>query len=52
MQTSTIRLNNPIPYNHPPVFYPLRPSIVDKTRPLRNIFPSDSYTIKTKHDII
>jgi hypothetical protein len=29
---------------------PLKVSIIDHTRPLRNIFPKDSYTTKTKFD--
>ena len=28
----------------------IRPSIIDQTRPLRNIFPSDKYILKTKID--
>jgi hypothetical protein len=29
---------------------PLRPSIIDMSRPTRNIFPSDTYVTKTKFD--
>lgn len=33
-----------------PNLMPLRPSIIDLTRPTRNIFPSDTYVTKTKFD--
>lgn len=50
---SAMRLNPSVPTHMPaPNFYPLKPSIIDRTRPYRNIFPSDSYLIKTKNDII
>lgn len=55
--------NVPVVYTQPPVISqlgsvnygystltPLRPSNIENTRPMKNIFPTDQYTTKTKYD--
>lgn len=40
-------------YSQSPVQFtipPLNPSIIENTRPLKNIFPADSYQIKTRFE--
>jgi hypothetical protein len=41
---------NPLLTQQTPNIPPLRPSLIDFTRPTRNIFPIDTYATKTKFD--
>lgn len=44
-------IHSTIPYTQAPInINPLKPSIIDQSRPSRNIFPLDSYVNKTKFD--
>lgn len=40
----------PMTQSTTPNISPLRPSNIEQTRPTKNIFPSDTYNIKTKFD--